>query len=163
VFCPKCGTEHPDDSQFCRKCGGSLTGTVSSTPPAKTKPRRIPIALAVGIVVLLIVVAWIFNSSRLKNTSRTVPAKSVQPSATPAIDTATATPASTATVSPLSPEEIYKMESAGMILIETYDDQGRKRGLLFPFLLVQSSFHHASTAGRENRSILPPIFTNGIG
>ena len=35
--------------------------------------------------------------------------------------------------------------------------------LLFPFLLAQSSFHHASIVGREKRSILPPIFTNGIG
>jgi hypothetical protein len=35
--------------------------------------------------------------------------------------------------------------------------------LLFPFLLAQISAHHASTAGRENRSILPPSLTNGIG
>lgn len=135
MFCPKCGTEHPNDSQFCRKCGRSLTGTASSTPPATPRSRSIPIALAVGVV-LLIVVAWIFNSSRLKNTSRSVSAESVQPSATPAIDRATTTPASTLTVSSLSPEEIYKAESAGMILIETYDDQGRKRGLGSGFVVA---------------------------
>src|SRR5260370_1174424 len=35
--------------------------------------------------------------------------------------------------------------------------------LLLPFLLAQSSFHHASIAGLENRIILPPTLTNGIG
>lgn len=134
MFCPKCGAEHPDDSQFCRKCGHSLTGTVPSTPPAKPRSRAIPIALAVGVV-LLIVVAWVINSSRLKNTSH-VSAESTQSNTTFPVDTATTTPASAASPAPLSPEEIYKAESAGMILIETYDDQGRKRGLGSGFVVA---------------------------
>ena len=24
IFCPACGTENDDDSQFCKKCGRSL-------------------------------------------------------------------------------------------------------------------------------------------
>jgi S1-C subfamily serine protease len=133
VFCPKCGTEHPDDSQFCRKCGRSLTATVPSTPPARS--RAIPMALAVGVV-LLIVVAWVINNSRQKNISRAVSAESIQSSATPVVDTATTTPASAASPASLSPEEIYKAESAGMILIEIYDDQGRKRAFGSGFVVA---------------------------
>ena len=36
----------------------------------------------------------------------------------------------------LSPQEIYQSESAGMILIETYDDEGRKRGLGSGFVVA---------------------------
>jgi hypothetical protein len=35
--------------------------------------------------------------------------------------------------------------------------------LLLPLRLAQSSFHHASIAGRENLIILPPTLVNGIG
>jgi hypothetical protein len=64
MFCVKCGTETPDDSQFCRKCGHALgvvpTATVSqpaaSVPPAKPKSKW---SLGVFIVLLiLILIVW---------------------------------------------------------------------------------------------------------
>jgi hypothetical protein len=43
VFCPKCGTEHPDDSQFCRKCGrGIAVAATSSGAAAAVAPALIP-------------------------------------------------------------------------------------------------------------------------
>jgi hypothetical protein len=48
MFCPKCGSEHPDDSQFCRKCGQGLatpatsSGVVSAGAGAAVAPARIP-------------------------------------------------------------------------------------------------------------------------
>jgi hypothetical protein len=33
MYCPKCGTENPDDAQVCRSCSWVLTST-STTPPA---------------------------------------------------------------------------------------------------------------------------------
>lgn len=64
MFCHKCGTETPDDSQFCRKCGGSLTavstggGAAAAPALAPQRPKRgvgvgvwIPAALLVGILV----------------------------------------------------------------------------------------------------------------
>ena len=29
MFCPKCGTENPDDSNFCRRCGNRLGKTLT--------------------------------------------------------------------------------------------------------------------------------------
>ena len=34
MFCSKCGTETPDDSQFCRKCGKALSVTSTSSEAA---------------------------------------------------------------------------------------------------------------------------------
>ncbi len=41
MFCPKCGTETPDDSQFCRKCGKSL-GVVSIADGAVVGAAQAP-------------------------------------------------------------------------------------------------------------------------
>jgi hypothetical protein len=43
MFCSQCGTDHSDDSQFCRKCGRSLAvattggGAAAAVAPARTK------------------------------------------------------------------------------------------------------------------------------
>jgi hypothetical protein len=43
VFCPKCGAEHSDDSQFCSKCGRGLAVSVTSGgAAAAVAPARIP-------------------------------------------------------------------------------------------------------------------------
>jgi zinc-ribbon domain len=52
MFCPKCGTETADDSQFCRKCGSALNATAAPAP-IKAKPRvRTPFKIA-GVLLLL--------------------------------------------------------------------------------------------------------------
>jgi hypothetical protein len=37
MFCPKCGTQNPDDGRFCRKCGADL-GNVSAALAGKVSP-----------------------------------------------------------------------------------------------------------------------------
>jgi len=36
MFCPKCGTQNPDDGRFCRKCGADL-GNVSAALTGKSR------------------------------------------------------------------------------------------------------------------------------
>lgn len=66
MFCVKCGTGTPDDSQFCRKCGHPL-GVTSATaappaapiPPAKPKSRW---SLGVFLVLLALILWWVVAS-----------------------------------------------------------------------------------------------------
>ena len=151
MFCPKCGIELPDDSQFCRKCGHSLTVSVTPTVSTPKPPLRSPLLLAVvGGVIVLVIAGWFVSDLRQKKVASNAPAESVQSSTTPlgnTVNTTEQTASTTPSVPPLiarppeqtastpsvprllSPQEIYQSESAGMILIETYDDEGRKRGL----------------------------------
>ena len=68
MFCPKCGTEMPDDSQFCRKCGSALTAagsnvsTTGAAAAAAAAPQRVNEPAPkpkshVGLVILLAILA----------------------------------------------------------------------------------------------------------
>lgn len=65
MYCPKCGTELPDDSQFCRKCGHSLSlapaGGAATAPTPKPR-RRIAIWFLVPLL-LFFIVLLILNQS----------------------------------------------------------------------------------------------------
>lgn len=51
MYCPKCGTENPDDAQLCRSCSWVLTSisTVAPSPDAKTSRLAIT-SLVLGIL-----------------------------------------------------------------------------------------------------------------
>ena len=72
MFCPKCGTEHPDDSQFCRKCGNTI-GTASTTPtvaPPKPETKKKPLVRApfaiLGVLVVIFLI-YAYNASQRSN------------------------------------------------------------------------------------------------
>ncbi len=78
MFCPKCGTETLDDSQFCRKCGqglavvASATGTAAAVAPARipeTKPQRklVRTPFAIAGVLLIVFVIYAYNASQRAN------------------------------------------------------------------------------------------------
>src|SRR4029077_16165555 len=66
VFCAKCGTETPDDSQFCRKCGQALGAVPASGGAVAVAPAPVPIPAAkpkskwsLGVfLVLLALILW---------------------------------------------------------------------------------------------------------
>jgi hypothetical protein len=78
LFCPKCGTEHPDDSQFCRKCGLGMAvtatpaGAAAAVAPARipeNKPQRklVRTPFAIAGVLLLIFLFYVYNASQRGN------------------------------------------------------------------------------------------------
>jgi hypothetical protein len=78
LFCPKCGTEHPDDSQFCRKCGQGLAGVASATgagtavapariPETKTQRKLVRTPFAIAGVLLLLFIIYGYNASQRAN------------------------------------------------------------------------------------------------
>lgn len=76
MFCPKCGTQNPDDGRFCRSCGadlGNVSAALSGRPVApvelksrKGKPISWESALTkffMGIAFLAVSIALAFNSA----------------------------------------------------------------------------------------------------
>jgi hypothetical protein len=75
----------------------------------------------IGGALVLVLGGWFINSQWKKKAASSVPKEPTQLSATPS--------AGGIVPHPLSPQEIYQNESGGMALVETYDDEGRKREL----------------------------------
>ncbi|MBD3184579.1 zinc-ribbon domain-containing protein [Candidatus Poribacteria bacterium] len=70
MFCKYCGSQIPDDSAFCKKCGKSLEEKDKTPAPAEDKKtredkkrRKLPVVLGITIpvVVVLTIVALIFT------------------------------------------------------------------------------------------------------
>ena len=138
MFCNKCGTELPDDSQFCRKCGQSLTvgptaqGPMGAAPSIPKPPHgSLRLLAVIGGALVLFLSGWFINSQWQKKTTPNQPTQSSATANAGGPANSPEQPAFPATSAPrpLSPQEIYQSESGGMALIETYDDDGRKREL----------------------------------
>lgn len=54
VYCQKCGTENPDDAQFCSKCGTSLILTTAGQPQAREQKKN----NSKRILLILLILFW---------------------------------------------------------------------------------------------------------
>jgi len=127
VFCPKCGKELPDDSQFCLKCGHSL---VLTAVPKTRSSTTVWLWITFGVLVTVGggVLAW-----QLFFHLQNVP---TPPSVIDAMNKAQETPLrrgvvpnvqTSAVPTAMSSQQIFQMASGGVTLIETFDDEGHKR------------------------------------
>jgi S1-C subfamily serine protease len=123
MFCTQCRAELPEGSQFCLKCGHALPSSV----PKTGSPVR---SLALVVFGLVIAMAGFFvwrvstthtTRPEMQPTAADQPAPSPQPKPN--------SPPPVSTPRKLSPQDIFQMASGGMTLIETFDDEGHKRGL----------------------------------
>ena len=142
MFCPGCGTQIPDGSSFCLKCGRSMSvapnvvAPETEHVPASTRRWRIDGASSLGLfAVAVIICACAFYYLNQHTAQTSAQANTTSP------ETAQRTPkaeaAATATRPPsapppppaplkLSPGEIAAKYSDAVVVLESYDDQGQK-------------------------------------
>lgn len=79
-FCPKCGTEHPDENAYCERCGWQFGAPVAAPAPAPEAVKRgrdlAAVFVALGIVSLAffgntIIAAAVFGFIALMQFSKT--------------------------------------------------------------------------------------------
>lgn len=67
MFCPKCGKELPDGSQFCLKCGHAISANTIAEGSAQPSRKKSGVSAlgVVGIVllILLFVMLWVRNTA----------------------------------------------------------------------------------------------------
>jgi len=82
MFCPKCGTESPDDSQFCRKCGTVTSAASLTAAPASPMPSKQPAvrpAFLLTVALALVILGWLIDHSIHRNaTVHTPPRTAVE-------------------------------------------------------------------------------------
>jgi len=125
MFCPGCGTEVPDDSSFCLKCGRSMSVApnaaaarpVSAEPVAPVRKPRLSspvvLILSAGAVIALLCITYNFNQGKasLIGHAATVPAASKPTPEPPPVK--------------LSPGDISTKYSDAVVVLENYNDQGQ--------------------------------------
>lgn len=132
MFCPGCGTEIPDDSSFCLKCGRSMSVApnavavktsfagsrpVSAEPVAHVRKLRLSspvvLILSAGAVIALLCITYNFNQSKasLVGHAATLPAASKAAPEPPPVK--------------LSPGDISTKYSDAVVVLENYNDQGQ--------------------------------------
>jgi hypothetical protein len=66
MFCPKCGNDIGDDSQFCRKCGSAASvvstssGAAAGVAPARVRTEEVPPQQKRNVVIWILAVVFLF-------------------------------------------------------------------------------------------------------
>jgi zinc-ribbon domain len=60
ISCPKCGASNPDDAEYCRNCGASLTRIAPPGPVARLRREADYIsALSGGVILIILAVTYL--------------------------------------------------------------------------------------------------------
>jgi S1-C subfamily serine protease len=139
MFCRFCGSSLPDDSTFCQSCGKSLATTitpvnVSPTPSNSVavqakKKNQSAMMISVAVTVVLVVVGAFILWSKSGNSPETN-SRQVPPQTSPSSVKPDPIPAATAIPSPTPPEltaeNLFKLASPSVVLIEVFDESGQR-------------------------------------
>ena len=157
MFCPSCGTQIPDDSAFCLKCGRSMSlapkAVIATTPEAASSlagRRHFPIGrvliIAAGIALLVGIFAYIKDR----------PLQAGAPKASAAAETAGVVANAKTTPPPpvkLSPGEIAAKYANAVVILDNYNDQGQRTSQGSGFIssangIVLTNYHVIRGASR---------------
>jgi hypothetical protein len=149
MFCPTCGTQIPDDSSFCLKCGRAMS-IAPSVPAPKVAASSAGRLLRLGLVWGggAAVVALGFAIYYL-NEGRAAPSGAVMAATTESKQTPTQEPPQTR----LSPGEIAARYSDAVVVLESYNDQGQRSSQGSGFIcssdgMVLTNYHVIRGASR---------------
>jgi S1-C subfamily serine protease len=151
MFCPSCGTQVPDESSFCLKCGQSMSvapkdAAAKSRGVASTSSRSWPVQkLLFGLAALVVLGGGLFLYL-----NRKLPTGALAPTGGAAGAKPSSTPPAPVKV---SPGEIAAKFSDAVVVLESYNDQGQKlaqgSGFIFsPDGKVFTNYHVIRGAAR---------------
>ena len=125
MFCPACGTQIPEDSSFCMKCGRSMSMAPSVATVAKKAAVPTGPAMRVGLIVfasiaIVALTGMVYSLNRGK-AGPSVVAAMVAPTASSKL-----APIQEPLPAKLSPGDIAAKYSVAVVVLENYNDQGQK-------------------------------------
>lgn len=132
MFCPACGTQLPDGSAFCLKCGRSMSlAAIASSQPVNGAKRTSGVKALAGIlgIVGLLVVGWVAHFATKGRAEGTVGQTSAHDASSQQVaKKASANPTKQAPAPvKLSPGEIAAQYADAVVVLESYNDQGQKQ------------------------------------
>ena len=154
MFCSNCGSEVVGTSKFCAECGTAVSDKEAPAVTSSVKTKRslwisLPIII-VGLVLILVFV-WGARPSKRAEAERDHE-EFLREMAT---GESSSKPKSRAKpkARSLSAEELFKLASPGVVLIEVYDDSGHQTGLGSGFVVskdgsVVTNYHVIRGASR---------------
>lgn len=121
MFCPGCGTQIPDNSSFCMKCGRSMSMAPNVSPPLPTMGRARRLSKSAVLLFGGLAAAGLVCAFYLK-LSKPVSAK---PTVAPTVASVAAKNSEPAPIK-LSPGDIAAKYSDAVVVLESYNDQNQK-------------------------------------
>src|SRR5580693_307703 len=154
MFCPSCGTQVPDESSFCMKCGRSMlvppnvvAPKVENVPHSAIRAARLskPVVVSVWAVAAIVIVVFVLMARMAPSSGHSLKS--------PDGASVTGSPAAPQNPVKLSTGEIAAKYSDAVVVLENYNEEGQKAaqgsGFIFsPEGKVLTNYHVIRGASR---------------